>query len=169
MLEIVAYDRAWPVRFEAERARVLALFEPGAAVLEHVGSTAVPGLGAKPIVDMLLGVRRLAEVEARIPALEALGWEYVPRHEEWFPQRRFFALPRPPPRSHHLHAVEIGCAFWRDHLLFRDLLRARPETAAAYERLKRELARKHADDREAYTEAKAPFIQAVLERARAAR
>ena len=165
MLEITVYDAAWPARFMAERERVLALFEPEGAVLEHVGSTAVAGLGAKPIIDMLLGVGKLAEVEARIPALEALGYEYVPRFESRFPERRFFVGTTPDGHRHHLHAVEIGGTFWQRQLLFRDRLRAEPGTAAAYERLKRELARRHGDDREAYTEAKADFIEAVLERA----
>ncbi len=169
MLEIVAYDPDWPARFETERKRVLALFAPGGAVLEHVGSTAVPGLAAKPIVDMMLGVERLAEVEARIPALEALGYEYVAQHEVRFPERRFLARPRSGPRTHHLHAVERGSGFWRRHLGFRDLLRADPRTARAYEDLKRGLARQHAEDREAYTEAKTDFIEAALERARARR
>jgi GrpB-like predicted nucleotidyltransferase (UPF0157 family) len=138
-------------------------------VLEHVGSTAVPGLGAKPIIDMLLGVGRLAEVEARLPALEALGYEYVPRFESRLPERRFFVGVAPRGRTHHLHGVEIGGSFWQRQLLFRDCLRSEPETAAAYERLKRDLARRHADDRETYTEAKADFIEAVLERASAGR
>jgi len=109
---IVPWQPVWAERFAAERARLLALFAPDPVVVEHVGSTAVPGLAAKPIVDMLLGARRLADVERRIPALEAAGWEYVPEHEAVLPERRFLARPRRGPRTHHLHAVEIGGAFW---------------------------------------------------------
>jgi len=164
---VVPYDPDWVAGFDAERERLLALFEPGEACIEHVGSTSVPELPAKPIVDMLLGVRQLADVERRIPALEARGWEYVREHEAVFPERRFLARPRHWPRSHHLHAVELGTPFWRDHLAFRDWLRAHPEDAAAYGRLKRELAARHGSDRSAYTEAKTSFVEAVLARARA--
>jgi len=109
--------------------RLLALCVPAPVRVEHVGRTAVLGLAAKPIVDMMLGVRRLADVERRIPVLEADGWEYVPEHERIFPDRRFFARPVPRPRTHHLHAVEVGTDFWRDHLAFRDHLRTHPADA----------------------------------------
>ena len=165
-VEIHPYDPAWPEGFAAERERLLGLFGPGEARVEHVGSTAVPGLAAKPILDLLLGVGALAVVEARIPALEALGYEYIPRHEAIFPERRFFArpAPRPRPRTHHLHAVVIGTPFWNDHLRFRDRLRAEPELARAYEALKRELAGRHREDREAYSEAKTDFVRSALDR-----
>ena len=163
---LVAYDPAWPACFEAERARLLQVFDPVRTRIEHVGSTAVPGLAAKPIVDVLLGVERLEEVERRIPELEARGWEYVPRHEAVLPHRRFLARPRTRPRSHHLHAVELGTDFWNDHLRFRDHLRDHPEDARAYEALKRELAARHRDDRPAYTEAKTAFVEAILARGR---
>jgi GrpB-like predicted nucleotidyltransferase (UPF0157 family) len=162
---IVPWRAEWADRFAEMRARVLGLFEPGEAVVEHVGSTSVPGLAAKPIVDMMLGVSRLAEIEKRIPALEADGWEYVARHERVLPERRYFARPVPRPRTHHLHAVEIDSAFWRDHLAFRDHLRAHPGDAAAYAELKRALATRHGRDREAYTEAKTDFVRSVLARA----
>jgi len=163
---IVDYDPAWPRRFAAERDRLLELFEPDVARIEHIGSTAVLGLAAKPIVDMLLGVARLAEVERRIPALVERGWEYVAKHESVFPDRRFLARPQPRPRSHHLHAVEVGSDFWEKHLLFRDHLRAHPEDVAAYVALKRRLARRYRNDRAAYTEAKSDFIEGVLARCR---
>jgi GrpB-like predicted nucleotidyltransferase (UPF0157 family) len=159
---IVPYDRAWPVRFEAERERLRGLVGPAAARIEHVGSTAVPGLGAKPIIDILVGVHSLAELEARIPSLENAGFEYIAEHERVLPDRRFLAWPTPPPREVHVHAVEIGTPFWVDHLCFRDRLRADPALAAAYGTLKRRLAAEHGSDREAYTEAKAPFILDVL-------
>ena len=163
---VVPYDPGWVARFAAERDRLLTLFAPGAVRIEHVGSTSVPGLAAKPVVDVMLGVPRLADLERRIPALEAQGWVYVPEHEAVFPERRFLARPRTPPRSHHLHAVELGTPFWNDHLAFRDRLRAHPDEAAAYGRLKAKLATRHRNDRMAYTEAKTGFIAGVLSRAR---
>jgi GrpB-like predicted nucleotidyltransferase (UPF0157 family) len=158
---IVPYDPAWAKRFEVERERLRLLL--GAAVrIEHVGSTAVPGLGAKPIIDTLVGARSLAEIEARIPDLEAAGYAYVSEHESVLPDRRFFAWPTLPPREVHVHAVELGTPFWREHLCFRDRLRADPELAADYDALKRRLAARHGNDREAYTEAKGPFIRSVI-------
>jgi GrpB-like predicted nucleotidyltransferase (UPF0157 family) len=164
---IVPWRAEWAQRFAEQRERLLALFAPAEVAVEHVGSTAVPGLAAKPIVDMMLGVRRLVDVEARIPALEDEGWEYVPEHEAVFPERRFLARPAPRPRTHHLHAVELGSAFWRDHLAFRDHLRSHPDEAAAYAELKRELAARFGRDRDGYTEAKTDFVRGVLARARA--
>ncbi len=165
---IAPYDPAWPERFERERAGLLALFEPGTARVEHVGSTAVPGLGAKPIIDMLLGVERIEAVEARIPRLEARGYAYLAEHEAALPERRFFARPRVPPRAFHLHAVELSTPFWERHLRFRDALRARPELAHEYEALKTDLARRLGADRDRYTEAKTAFIEAALAGARGA-
>ena len=164
---IVPWQAAWADRYAEQRDRLQALFGDTEAIVEHVGSTAVPGLAAKPIVDMLLGVRHLADVEARIPALEADGWQYVPEHEAVLPERRFFARPTPRPRTHHLHAVEIDTPFWNDHLAFRDHLRTHPEDADAYAALKRALAARHGRDREAYTEAKTDFVRGVLARGRA--
>ncbi len=165
-VEIRPHDPAWPARFGAERERLLAVFESHPVEVEHVGSTAVPGLAAKPILDLMLGAPDLAAVEARIPALERLGYEYVPELERVHPERRFFALPVSKPRTHHLHAVVRGERFWRDHLRFRDRLRAEPQLARAYERLKRRLAALHGAEREAYTEGKTAFVRAALAGAR---
>lgn len=164
-IEIRPYDPAWPALFEAERARLVSLFSGDRVQVEHVGSTAVPGLAAKPIVDVLLGVERLEQVEARIPALAASGYEYLPEHESLLPERRFFARPRVRPRAVHVHAVELASAFWERHLLFRDFLRANPGAAARYEKLKLRLAERFRDDREGYTRAKTEFVEAALARA----
>ena len=165
-LVIVDYDPAWPRRFEDERARLMHLLQPLRVNVEHVGSTAVPGLASKAIIDIMIGCESLAEFQPLIPRLEADNWEYVPRHEAVMPFRRFLGKPRTQPRAFHLHVVEDGCDFWRVHLLFRDELRRDGETMRAYERLKRELAAKHADDRDAYTDAKGPFICGVIEAAK---
>ena len=157
---LTEYSADWPQRFEAEREHLAKVFP--AARIEHVGSTSVPGLGAKPIVDILLGASSLAEIEERIPMLEAMGYEYVERFNAIIPERRFFAKPPPRPRAFHLHAVTLDCGFFRDHLAFRDALRRDPALAQAYWALKQDLARKHADDLELYTEMKSPFIRSIL-------
>jgi GrpB-like predicted nucleotidyltransferase (UPF0157 family) len=157
---VVPYDPDWPRRFDEERRALAAVFAGSEAVIEHVGSTAVPGLGAKPVIDIMVGVPVLVEVEGRIPALEAAGYEYVREYEKQLPDRRYFRKPRLGPRAFHVHCVVTGSDFWIRPLAFRDHLRAHPESAAAYYNLKRELAMRVS--REEYTEAKSPFIEGVL-------
>jgi GrpB-like predicted nucleotidyltransferase (UPF0157 family) len=132
------------------------------AVLEHIGSTSVPGLCAKPVLDILLGVRSLTEVEAAIPALASAGFVYRPEHEAVIPERRYFVRPQGPNLRVHLHAVLLGGRLWQEHLCFRNALRQEPLLREQYSILKRGLARAHAGDKAAYTEAKAPFIREVL-------
>lgn len=161
-IEIVPYSALWPQWFTAERGVLASVFSSPDIQIEHIGSTAVPGLSAKPIVDILLGAPSLAAIEARIPALVALDYQYMPEHEAVLPQRRFLAKPQLRPRRFHVHAVERGSEFWSAHLAFRDALRSDSELASAYERLKRDLAVQFGFDRAGYTEAKSAFIQAVL-------
>jgi GrpB-like predicted nucleotidyltransferase (UPF0157 family) len=157
---VVPYDPDWPRRFDEERRALAALFAGSEAVIEHIGSTAVPGLGAKPVIDIMVGVPVLVEVEGRIPALEAAGYEYVQKYEKQLPDRRYFRKPRLGPRAFHVHCVVTGSDFWIRQLAFRDHLRAHPESAAAYDNLKRELATRVSKGE--YTEAKSPFIEGVL-------
>ena len=157
MIEIADYDPEWPKQFAAEKERLLAAAPD--AVIEHVGSTAVPGLGAKPIIDMMLGVGILDDVP--IEGFRRLGYDHVTQYDHIFPERRFFVQPE----VFHLHCVELTTGFWRRHLLFRDCLRDHPEHARAYHELKVRLAREHADDRQAYNAAKTDFIQDAVRRA----
>lgn len=157
---IVPYDPAWPRRFAEEREALAAVFAGSDVTIEHIGSTSVPGLGAKPIIDIMVGVTALAVVERRIPALDAAGYEYVQKYEMQLPQRRYFRKPRGAVRAFHAHCVVKESDFWVRHLAFRDHLRTHPESAAAYEQVKRELAQRV--PREAYAEAKSPFIESVL-------
>jgi GrpB-like predicted nucleotidyltransferase (UPF0157 family) len=157
---VVPYDPAWPGRFDEERRALAAVFVGSDAVIEHIGSTAVPGLGAKPVIDIMVGVPVLVAVDDRIPALEAAGYEYVQEYEQQLPDRRYFRKPRLGPRAFHVHCVVRGSDFWNLHLAFRDRLRAHPELAAAYDSLKRELALRVSKGE--YTEAKSPFIEGVL-------
>jgi GrpB-like predicted nucleotidyltransferase (UPF0157 family) len=125
----------------------------------------VPGLAAKPIVDILAGRPPGSPLEPYVRALVGAG--YVHRGEQGIPGREFFRLGVP--RTHHVHLVETGSAFWRDHLAFRDALRERPELAAAYQALKLRLAAEHPRDRERYTDGKGAFVLEVLAMARRAR
>ena len=157
---VVPYDPAWPRRFDEERRALAATFAGTEAVIEHVGSTAVPGLGAKPVIDIMVGVPVLVAIEDRIPALEAAGYEYVQEYEKQLPDRRYFKKPRFGSRAFHVHCVAVGSDFWIRHLAFRDHLRAHPESAAAYYNLKRALTTRVSKGE--YTEAKSPFIERVL-------
>lgn len=164
---IVEYDARWPGMYEQERVLILDLIGPQVFAIEHMGSTAVPGLGAKPIIDIMIAVRRLADAESCIEPLTTIRYEYVPAHEAVMPERRYFHKgPSRGGRTHHLHMVEHDSDFWRRHLLFRDFLRTHPLEAQQYFRLKKELAERFGTDREAYTEAKTSFIEAICERAR---
>lgn len=160
---IVPYDPGWPRRFERERDLLGTVFGESGAAIEHVGSTAVPGLGAKPVIDIMVGLPALTVAEGRLAALEAAGYEYVPRYEDQFPDRRYFRKPRSGPRAYHLHCVVEGSDFWVRQLAFRDYLRAHPDVAAAYYELKCDLAARFG--KADYTDAKGPFIEGVLARA----
>jgi GrpB-like predicted nucleotidyltransferase (UPF0157 family) len=151
-LAIVPYDPAWPGMFEAERARLEAVLEPWLeAGIHHVGSTSVPGLPAKPIIDMLAGVGDLDEARGAFDPLAALGYEYLPHR----PEAHRFERP-----GHHLHLTVPGSDLWRERLAFRDALRERAELRSAYAEWKRV----HAayGPAVAYTESKWPFVAPVL-------
>jgi GrpB-like predicted nucleotidyltransferase (UPF0157 family) len=161
---IVEYDPAWRKKFEDERVLLQGVY-PKTAVIEHIGSTAVPGLAAKPIIDIMVDVSRLEEAEARVSDLARLGYQYVPEYEALIPERRYFRKPRHGNREYHLHCVLTDSDFWKRHLAFRDYLRANPAAATAYVRLKKELAAASGNDRDAYSDGKGPFIRSILRKA----
>ena len=170
---VVPYDPRWPALFEAERAHLrLCLPRDLVGRIEHFGSTAVPGLCAKPIVDMLVEVTSLDKAKLRIvPILETQGYDYfwrptwgddTPPFYAWFIKRDAAGT-----RTHHIHMVEPQFEHW-DRLLFRDYLIKHPDVARAYGDLKIKLAAAHPNDRVAYTTAKTEFICGVMEQARKA-
>jgi GrpB-like predicted nucleotidyltransferase (UPF0157 family) len=160
---IAEYSAEWPVAFAAEREALIDAFRPLAVEIEHIGSTSVPGLGAKPTIDILLGSCSLQEIESRIGQLELLGYRYVPEFEKELPHRRYFDRPPMSGPGVHLHAVVAGSAFWTEHLAFRDALRNSHTLANQYLELKRRLSGTFGADRAGYTDAKAPFIRAVID------
>jgi GrpB-like predicted nucleotidyltransferase (UPF0157 family) len=169
-IAVVDYDPGWPARFAAERAAIAHALGDLVVAIEHIGSTAVPGLPAKPIIDLLVGVRGLAEARARAVApLGALGYAYIPAYEAWLPNELFFRKGMPGPWTHHAHLMEPANPRWADFLAFRDHLRAHPEQAAAYAAEKRRLAARFGDDIAGYRTGKDGFINAAMARARAER
>lgn len=158
---IAPYDPTWPAEFSAEEARILHACRGLPIRIEHIGSTAVPGLDARPIIDILAGCPPRANRAAYIAAIRQIGYEH--KGAFGIPGRDYFR--RGSPRSHHVHMVSWSSALWRRHLAFRDALRADETLRQQYAALKRELARTFADDKEKYASAKGPFIASVLRQA----
>lgn len=159
---ISPYTVEWPASFSGVREELLAAFAPFEVVVEHIGSTSVPGLLAKPVLDVLLGASSLSDINSKIKTLERFGYAYVAKYERDLPMRRYFVQSKSDSLRVHLHAVEFGSQFWKEHLAFRDALRADLVLVSQYAALKLRLAAEFANDVSAYTAAKAPFIQTVL-------
>ena len=162
-IEIVAYDPTWPALFDEEAAHLRRVLDPWlAGPIEHIGSTAVPGVAAKPVVDIMAGVESLVLSRPAIEAVAPLGYCYFPYQPD---REHWFCKPSPALRTHHLHLVPVGSPQWIRPIAFRNYLRAHANVAADYEALKRRLAGTFRNDREAYTRAKDPFIDEVTARA----
>lgn len=161
-------DGTRSVRYEQERARLSQVLAGVPCVLDiqHIGSTAVPGLAAKPVIDIAIGVTSFEEAVSCVEPVVALGYDY--RGESGIPRRHYFAKDNPDEpdpglrRITHLHILEMHTSAWRDPLAFRDALRTDAQLARRYEDLKRELARQFIDNLEAYTSAKTNFIRDVV-------
>jgi GrpB-like predicted nucleotidyltransferase (UPF0157 family) len=155
IVELVEYDPGWPDAYEEERGRLAQAFLPLRPHIEHIGSTAVPGLCAKPIIDIMVGVPLIKSAETYNPFLEPLGYRHVGQDEEG--ERVFYRKGMP--RTHHLHIVTFGSEAWHRHLSFRELLREDADLRERYAQLKRQSAKDHREDREAYVSSKEGFIQ----------
>jgi GrpB-like predicted nucleotidyltransferase (UPF0157 family) len=157
---IEPYNPAWPKMFESEK-QILASVLAGwlAGPIEHIGSTAVPGLPAKPVIDIMVAVRDLSSSRPAIEALLPLSYCYFDYKAEVM---HWFCKPSDFERTHHLHLVPFKSDLWYERLAFRDSLRLDEETRRAYMKLKLMLASEFRDDREAYTDAKTEFIQSVI-------
>ena len=163
---IVEYDPAWPALFEAEKAPILAVAGDHIDDIQHVGSTSIAGLGAKPIIDIMVGLHDLSRVENCVQPLQSIDYRYC--GEYGIPERHYFRKPAGASSNqvrHDVHMVVKGSDFWRRQLLFRDYLRLHAEDAQEYYLLKKELAEKFGSDHAGYTDAKTSFIEAVLTKA----
>jgi GrpB-like predicted nucleotidyltransferase (UPF0157 family) len=153
---IARYDPSWPAAYDDESARIRTALGPTAVRVEHVGSTSVPGLGAKPVIDIQVSVPDLEDEAAFRDPLELLGYVHTPDDEA---QHRFFRREGAGLATRQVHVCHVGGEWERRHLAFRDYLRADRSAAAEYERLKRGLAERHGMDIDAYIDGKAPFIR----------
>ena len=155
---IVPYDPQWPILYEHERESIAGAMRDAILGIEHFGSTAVPGMPSKPVIDILVLVAQLDPVAAYAGPLKLLGYEYLDLQD--LPAEHIF-LHKGSPRTHHLHIVPRGSHEHRRHIAFRDYLRTHPETAREYAELKLALAVKFCYERENYTNAKTDFIRAI--------
>lgn len=164
---ICDYDPMWPRMFAEEEPRLRAALGPLITAVEHVGSTAVPGLAAKPIIDVLVGVRSLEEARSRaLVPLEALGYTYMSEYEAWLPDEMLFRKTVAGQWTHHVHLAEPLGDRWDEFILIRDYLRRHREIARQYGELKRALAARFEGDIAGFREAKRPFLRALLAKAR---
>lgn len=162
---LVPHRAEWKSFFESEAHLLREAVGDYITAIEHIGSTAISGLDAKPIIDILIGVRTAEDARNCITSLAQIGYEY--RGEQGITGRFYFRKGTGDVSTHHLNIVEMTSDFWRSHILFRDFLRQYADAAQEYGNLKRELAVTHKGNRPAYTEAKASFIEGVLEKAAA--
>ena len=163
-VEVVAHDPMWKEDYEREAGRIAAALGPVVVAIHHIGSTAIAGIAAKPIIDMLLEIVDVGDLDRHAARLEAVGYEA--RGEFGIPGRRYFrkddATRR---RTHHLHAFRVESPDITRHLAFRDYMRAHPDEARTYGRLKLRLAAEHPDDMDAYMDGKDGYVKALQARA----
>ena len=161
-VELVEHDSEWSLAFDAEKERIEVLLPQTFLGIEHIGSTAIDGMPAKPVIDMLAGVESMERARALAEPLRQAGYSTSAEFNASLDDRQWFMRWRDGRRTHHLHVVEHGGAAWRDRLDFRDALRLDPWMAERYASLKRELAKQHRSDRKAYTDAKFAFVRDAL-------
>ena len=160
---LVPYSKDWTEEFQAEKKRLHALLGDTALAIEHVGSTAIPGISAKPILDVAVAVKTTDVLKDLIPILSDNGYDVMDAIET---KGEIVARKGPPEaRTHYVHVEVIDSVFWNNHIVFRDYLLAHPEVVKEYEQLKQKMFEKYKDDRKKYTAAKKQFIQSVLETA----
>lgn len=164
-VNIVTYNPEWPNMASSEISKLRSVLPFNKIIdIQHVGSTAIPGVSAKPIIDIQIVVNSLEEIKgAAIPALQKLGYEYWDENPD--PKRMFFVKGMPPfgnGRTHHVHIFEHESDHWRNKIIFRDYLRQHPDIAKEYEQLKNKLATDYAYDREKYTDEKLEFVNKIL-------
>jgi GrpB-like predicted nucleotidyltransferase (UPF0157 family) len=159
VVRLVPHDPAWSAEFRRERVRIATAIGERAIAIEHVGSTAIPGIHAKPVLDILVAIADLREANALEPAMQLLGYDF-PGDIGIVGERLFGRGPEI--LTHLVHVVQACGPKWSEYLRFRDSLRADPDLAVQYDEVKRALARQYPDERAKYTEAKGKFIQSVV-------
>ncbi len=157
---LAPHHPGWAEAYERERGRLADALESLTPVVEHIGSTAIPGIVAKPLLDIMVGIPEIADHAKAIAPMEALGYTY--KGEFGIPDRHFFVLGDEATSTHHVHLVKFGGHFWQLNLVFRDHLRAHADACDRYAAEKRRLVREFADAREKYTAGKDAIIRELL-------
>ena len=163
---VVEYRPEWRKMFEDEKRILQTSLGEIPAQIKHIGSTAVAGLAAKPIIDVLVGLKDFSIADNVVLKIEAVGYEYIQKYEGEMPFRRFFKKEQDKIRTHNIHMVRIGSEFWERHILFRDYLRQNPDVAGQYASLKKELAGCEWEDVNEYADAKTKFIKEIENKAK---
>ncbi len=163
---LVPHDPNWETIYQKEKQSLIKIFKNEDILIEHIGSTSIKDIFAKPVIDIMLGADNLSVIEKLIPELGIIGYIYLPEYEQQIKERRFFHKIINGVTKFHLHGVVKLGEFWKDKLLFRDYLRTHPQTAKDYEAEKKELAEKYRFQRNKYTESKSGFIMEVVEKAK---
>ena len=163
---IVEYRPQWRKMFEEEKQLLQAVLGEVSVKVEHIGSTSVDGLAAKPVIDIMVGLTDFSLADSLVSRIEALGYEYIKKYEDEMPFRRYFVKNLNGIRTHQIHMVEINGEFWGRHLLFRDYLRQNPDMANKYAALKKQLAECEWGDVNEYAYAKTEFIKSIENKAK---
>lgn len=170
VVKIVEYNPIWPSLFQKEKKRLMDTCGSYILAGEHIGSTSVPGLGAKDIIDLMVAVESIAIADKfLIEKIIGMGYKYSKHLEEFFPDRRYFStIPGEMEYRCHIHVVELDTGFWRKHSIFRDYLREFPDVRDAYYNLKIKLSEIHntEETRILYTDSKTEFIEDVVNKAK---
>ena len=161
-LAVVPYQSGWIELFEREADRLRGVLEEKALCIEHIGSTSIPGMASKPIIDIMVAVASLPQAKELIPVLEAFGYEFKPH--DTIPERVYFSKEKSPEvRTHHLNLTALESEFWKKQIAFRDYLRAHDQIAAEYIDLKKRLAEIYARTNQLNRDGKTEFVLRVLE------
>lgn len=161
-ITVVPYQSGWKDRFKQEADLLCGALGEKALQIEHIGSTSIPGIDAKPIIDIMIAVESLTQAPELVPVLESLGYEH--RAHDTIPERLFFVKESAPEhRTHHLNLAQKDSGFWKNQIAFRDYLRTHPQVAAEYVDLKKRLAEDYARTKQLDPEGKTEFVSRVLE------
>ncbi|MBI4118135.1 MAG: GrpB family protein [Parcubacteria group bacterium] len=161
-VKVIPYQKKWAKEFEKEKARILKVCGDKIIAIEHIGSTSVPGLAAKPIIDIAVGVAKLKDAEKLLQPLKKIGYNFYKKFQR---QRLFIAKGPDERRTHYLHVMRYNGSKWKTDQLFRNYLRTHSAEVKRYADLKKSLAKEYADDRKSYSDHKNKFIQSIITKA----
>ena len=163
-VKLLAYNTAWPRLYKREEKLLLSVAREYILDIQHIGSTSVPGMKAKPIIDIVIGVKSLKDGKKCVGGLEKIGYEY--KHDAGVKGRHFFVKGTEKNRTHYIHIVKLNGNNWENYIYFRDYLRAHKIAVIKYNKLKEQLAKKYKHDRDTYTTRKSFFIQGIIKKAK---